>query len=185
MKNQDSTESGDLVEFPFDKIKFSATRADNDSGDQIVGSFVRTERDSIIVEFDGMITRIIPETLCQFSFHVDSVGNEIYDGDVLEYEYGFGDDKFKMIVTVEYSDGGFFVDNVDYDTLWYFLDRYKNGNVKVIGHLHQGKTDLVLDEYEHWLESDRNIDDLDIQNSIDLIKGFSEKYLKSRGVYNE
>ena len=179
------------MEFPFDKIKFSATRADNDSGDQIVGSFVRIEDEYFIVEKDGMKTRVLPETICAFTGFRDDFGNDIYTGDVISYKWSCigSSEKYDRIVDVIFDDIGYcvYVSDANGDCLYDFLYDSHISETRVIGHIHQGKTDLFLDEYMMWIEygEDDEQDPFDIDTCITGITESSKKYLESRGVYNE
>lgn len=191
MKNQDSTESGDLMEFPFDKIKFCATRADNDSGEQIVGSLTHIVNSGLfheyyIIESDGMKTRVIPETICMFTGFKDHFGNDIYTGDVISYKWSYigSSDKFDRLVDVIFDDVGYciYVSDVNGNSLYDFLHDQHISDAKVIGHLHQGNTDLCMDEYMYWLEytDSYEYDQFDINKCINSIAESGKKYLESR-----
>lgn len=191
MRKPDFIESGEFMEFPFDKIKFCATRADNDSGDQIVGSLVRVEDEYFIVEKDGMKTRVIPETICMFTGFKDSLGNDIYTGDVISYKWSYigSSDKFDRLVDVVFDDVGYciYVSDVNGTCLYDFLHDQHISDAKVIGHLHQGNTDLCMDEYMYWLEytDSYEYDKFDINKCISSIAESGKKYLESRSAYNE
>lgn len=179
------------MEFPFDKIKFCATRADNDSGDQIVGSLVRVEDEYFIIEKDGMKTRVIPETICMFTGFKDSLGNDIYTGDIISYKWSYigSSDKFDRLVDVVFDDVGYciYVSDVNGNSMYDFLHDSHISDAKVIGHLHQGNTDLCMDEYMYWLEytDSYEYDKFDITKCINSIAESGKKYLGSRSVYSE
>ena len=191
MRKPDFIESGEIMGFPFDKIKFCATRADNDSGDQIVGSLVRVEDEYFIVEKDGMKTRVIPETICMFTGFKDSLGNDIYTGDVISYKWSYLSlpRKYDRLVDVVFDDVGccIYVSDADGNCLYDFLRNSHISEAKVIGHIHQGSTDLFMDEYMWWIEYGENDeqDPFDFDKCLSGITESGKKYLESRGVYNE
>lgn len=182
--------------FPFDKIKFCATRADNDSGGQIVGSLTHIVNSGLfheyyIIESDGMKTRVIPETICMFTGFKDHFGNDIYTGDIISYKWSYVNypGKYNRIVDVIFDDAGccIYVSDADGNGLYDFLNDPHISEVKVIGHLHQGETDLYMDEYMLWFEysEDDTQDPFDIDKCITGITESGKKYMESRGAYNE
>ena len=184
------------MEFPFDKIRFCATRADNDSGEPIVGSLVHIVNSGLfheyyIIESDGMKTRVIPETICMFTGFKDSLGNDIYTGDVIHYKWSYVNhpEKYDRLadVILDNVGGCIYVSDVNGNGLYDFLQDPHISEVKVVGHLHQGDTDLCMDEYMWWYEySEDDVQDpFDIDRCIDTIIESSKKYMESRSVYSE
>lgn len=165
-----------------DKIKFRSRRNDTDKMSWISGSFVRIGDEYYIIECDGMKTRVSKDSLSMFTGFLDSVGREIYTGDILAYDFvNLGKQTelpIARMVEVVFECGVMNVTNVDYDFVHDFLNNPHYSNVRVIGHNSYSVSKQVLDEYYHWLDSLDDEDILDVHNSIKLIENACADYLK-------
>ncbi len=166
-----------------DKIKFRARRNDTDKMSWISGSFVHIGDEYYIIECDGMKTRVSKDSVSMFTGFLDSVGREIYTGDILAYNFvNLGkqaEPPIARMVEVVFECGVMNVTNVDYDFVHDFLNNPHYRDVRVIGHNSYSVPKQVLDEYYHWLDfPDDEEDILDVRNSIKLIENACADYLR-------
>ena len=101
-------------------IKFKAKRLDN--GEWVYGSLIRStagvkERAYIVDNFSSMsdysVVGIDPSSICQFTGLTDCKGNEIWEGDIVEFEIY---DLYKIEAVIEYTNSGYVavVDGISY-----------------------------------------------------------------------
>lgn len=99
-----------------ENIKFKAKRLDN--GEWVVGSLIRStagakERAYIVDNFSSMsdysVVGIDPSTVCQFTGLKDCEGNEVWEGDLIEFDkYDLYNRCVKVAKgVVEYRNGAF------------------------------------------------------------------------------
>ena len=106
-----------------ENIKFKAKRLDN--GKWVCGYFYKENGNTYIIENrqkESMLNRNVtyevdPSTVCQFIGLKDCEGNEVWEGDIVEFKtYDFYKGKVKIEAVIEYINSVYFAvtDNTPY-----------------------------------------------------------------------
>ena len=121
------------------EILFRGKREDN--GNWIVGSFHKSINDCYIIPLPVVTSKskVIPETVGQFTGLTDERGKNIFEGDIVRYsERRLGGEDVPVVNVVEFAEGGFAVNNYFINHwLWNSIDgNTQLSDIEVIGNIH-------------------------------------------------
>ncbi len=117
------------------EIKFRGKRLDN--GEWMYGNYAKYKdySDNVhesMIDKDGYMHDIVPSTVGQYTGLKDRNGKEIYEGDILNVQFGT---EQTVLMFVSFVDGGWHIqEDLDYEEYHYLYD-YKD-DATIIGNIH-------------------------------------------------